>query len=149
MKYCLKASVIPTYADAIEEYLNTIDKTLYYIEDYEEIKEIVAEAAYAIRSYMGGIPLPEDIYNNAIKNIDKVNTIEEDNEAAEEIKAKYLRHLENLYNSIARESFTSDELTKIDNAYNEGKIAIKEAIGTRNAAKAYAMAIEKLNALIK
>ncbi|MEG1711341.1 MAG: InlB B-repeat-containing protein, partial [Clostridia bacterium] len=137
---------IPMIPQLLTIRFNEIIAGDYFVEDAAIIEGIYNEAVVAIDEYKNGVPTPYTIYLNAVKAMEEVFTKVEDIELSVFMKASRIKDMKFYANNKGEMYYTPMQWEALKVIVAGEVINIENAIGTREVAKAYAVALSKIDA---
>ncbi|MEG1710919.1 MAG: hypothetical protein RR316_03855 [Clostridia bacterium] len=137
------------FVKEIEGIKASYNQSDYFQAEWQQLNEIYNQAVLELRMYNGGAPTAQTIRDNAIANMDNVITMAEDIELSNHQKTVNCRELTNYFNSMKQDDYSVENWDCVKQEYNNGIIAINEAVGTKASAQAYAQALDMINAIAK
>lgn len=140
-------NLVPTYLTKLDDWNDNLNKNDYFDDEWLAIKAIYEDAWSDIFYYKGGVPTVERIYQEAIKSINNIVTKADDIENAKYLKTIKIRQLTNFVDSLNAFDYSAKDWQLLLELKNAGKMAISEAVGTKEVASTYAFYVNAISAI--
>lgn len=144
-----QAKAVKNFCNLFLDIFATYHMDDYYSEEWEKMIAIKNLTVETLNTYKGGAPLPVATYFNAVDDLTKVVTKEQDHELAAYLKTTKIMELNKYFTAINIEYYTDDALTFMYNILEEGINTINLALSRKDVVNAYLEIIEQFNAVDK